>query len=154
MPNLYRTLDGQERKPGTPLSFLSADDSLFEGVWAGSAMEEKLDWWLRKAGHQLAQSEPVAAVATKADDNGEIIWGDAPANARLIFVLEAPALDKTGRPYRLAKMVTTAATPAQAAYFRHDRSSLFGQLQPDGTIQKIAPLTPPPPAPPSQGELF
>jgi hypothetical protein len=98
---------------------------------------------LRKAGHQLAQSEPIAAVAAKADDNGEIIWGNAPAQARLIFVLEAPALDKTGRPYRLAKMVTTAATPAQAAYFRHNRSSLFGQLQPDGTIHKISPLTPP-----------
>jgi hypothetical protein len=40
-------------------------------------------------------------------------------------------------------MVTTAATPAQAAYFRHNRSSLFGQLQPDGTIHKISPLTPP-----------
>ena len=152
MPHLYRTLDGLERKPSTPLSFLLADGSIIEGVWAGSAMEEKLDWWLRKAGHQLAQSEPVAAVAAKADDNGEIIWGDTPTQARLIFVLEAPALDKTGRPYRLAKMVTTAATSAQAAYFRHNRSSLFGQLQPDGTIHKISPLTPPPPVPPAQGE--
>lgn len=49
MPNLYRTLDGQERKPGTPLPFQLADGGIVEGVWAGSAMEEKLDWWLRKA---------------------------------------------------------------------------------------------------------
>lgn len=154
MPNLYRTLDGQERKPGTLLTFQLADGTIIQGVWAGSAMEEKLDWWLRKPGHPLAQSEAVAAVATKADDNGEIIWGDAPANARLLFVLEAPALGKAGQLYRLARMVTTAATPAQVAYFRHDRSSLFGNLQPDGTIQKIPALTPPPPAPPAQGELF
>ena len=151
MPNLYRTSDGSERKPSTPLSFQLADGSTVEGIWAGSATEEKLDWWLGKAGNQLAQSEPVIAVAVKADDNGEIVWGDAPNGARLIFVLEAPP---PGKNYRLAKMVTTSANPAQVAYFRHDRFSLFGTLQPDSTIRKIPPLTPPPPKPPAQGELF
>lgn len=154
MPNLYRTPDGQERKPSTPLSFQLADGTVVEGVWAGSAMEEKLDWWLRKPGNPLAQSDAVAAVAAKADDNGEIIWGDAPSHARLIFVLEAPVLDKAGQAYRLAKMVTTAASTAQTAYFRHDRSSLFGTLQPDGAVRRIPPLTPPSPVPPAQGELF
>ena len=105
MPNLYRTLDGHERKPSTPLPFQLADGSLVEGIWAGSAMEEKLDWWLRKAGNELVQSEVVAAIAVKADDNDEIIWGNAPAGARLLFVLEAPP---PGKNYRLAKMVTTA----------------------------------------------
>ena len=114
-------------------------------------MEEKLDWWLRKAGNELVQSEVVAAIAVKADDNGEIIWGDAPAGARLLFVLEAPS---PGKNYRLAKMVTTAATTAQIAYFRHERFSLFGALQPDGTIRKIPPIAPPPPIRPAQGELF
>lgn len=151
MPNLYRTPDGAERKPGTPLSFYLASGAVVEGVWAGSAMEEKLHWWLRKMGNQLVQSEPVAAVAAKADDDGEIIWGNAPENARLIFVLETPP---SGKSYRLAKMVTTTANPAQIAYFRHDRASLFGRLQPDGTIHKIPPLAPPPPLPPAQSELF
>lgn len=150
MPNLYRTPDGKERKPGTPLSFQLAGGSIVQGVWAGSATEEKLGWWLHKPGNQLAQSEPVAAIAVKADDDGEIIWGDAPAQARLLFVLEAPP----GKNYRLAKMVTTAANPAQAAYFRHERFCLFGTLQPDGTVQKIQPLSPPKPKPPAQGELF
>ena len=151
MPNLYRNLDGDVRRPSTPVPLLLADGSAAEGIWAGSATEEKLDRWLRKAGNQLAQSEPVAAVASKADDNGELIWGDAPEGARLFFVLEAAP---PGKNYRLAKMVTTAATPAQAAYFRHDRSALFGTLQPDGTIRKIPPPEPPPPKGPAQGELF
>ena len=151
MPNLYRTLDGTERKPGTSIPFRLSDGSIVEGIWAGSATEEKLDGWLRKTGSQLAQSEAVAAVASKADGNGEMIWGDAPDGARLIFVLLSPPL---GKSYRLAKMVTTAANPAQAAYFRHGRFALFGTLQPDGTIRKIPPLTPPPPDPPAQGELF
>ena len=151
MPNLYRTLDGLERKPGPPLPFQLADGSAIEGIWAGSATEEKLDWWLRKPGSQLVQSEPVAAVASKADDNSEIVWGDAPAGARLIFVLEAPP---PGKSYRLAKMITTAASAAQTAYFRHDRAALFGTLQLDGTIRRISPLVPPAPKGPAQGELF
>ena len=151
MPNLYRTLDGHERKPSEPLPLQLADGSLVEGIWAGSAMEEKLDWWLRKAGNELVQSEVIAAIAVKADDNGEIIWSDAPAGARLLFVLEAAP---PGKNYRLAKMVTTAANPAQIACFRHHRFSLFGALQPDGTIQRISPLTPRPPVGPAQGELF
>jgi len=151
MPNLYRTLDGKERKPGTPLAFQLADGAIVEAFWAGSATEEKLDGWLRGASNQLAHSEAVAAVAVKADDNGEIIWGDAPDDARLIFVLLAPP---PGKNYRLAKMVTTAAHPAQVAYFRHQRFCLFGTLQSDGTIRKIPPRTPPPPNPPAQGELF
>jgi len=53
----------------------------------------------------------------------EMIWGDAPPNARLFFVL----VPEPGKSYRLAKMVTTAATsPPQKAPFRHDRSALFG----------------------------
>ena len=89
MPHLYRTLEGIERKPGAPIPLLFADGSSVEGIWAGSATDEKLGWWLRKAGNQIAQSEPVAAIASKADDNGEMIWGDAPNGARLFFVLEA-----------------------------------------------------------------
>jgi hypothetical protein len=151
MPNLYRTLDGKTRKPGTPLALQFADGSVVETVWAGSATEEKLAWWLRDSGGQLAQSEAVAAVAVKADDNGEIIWGDAPDDARLLFVLMAPP---PGKHYRLAKMLTTAANPAQIAYFRHTRFCLFGTLMSNGIIQKTPPLPPPPRDPSKQGELF
>lgn len=151
MPHLFRTLDGIERKPSTSIPLQLPDGSPIEGVWAGSATDEKLDWWLRKPGSQIAQGEPVAAIASKADDNGEIIWGDAPPGARLIFVLEAPP---SGKNYRLAKMVTVTANSAQIAYFRHERFALFGTLQGDSRIQRIAPLAPPPPAAPPQGELF
>src|SRR5688572_16897249 len=68
------------------------------------------------------------------------------AGARLLFVVLAP---EPGKNYRLAKM----ATPAQAAYFRHARFSLFGKLNPDETIAKIPPLEAPPPVPPAQGSL-
>lgn len=152
MPNLFRTLDGKIWKPKDSLPLTLPDGTTVEGIWAGSATEERLrDTWLRPAGNQLTQSEMVAAVASKADDDDEIIWGDAPAGARLFFVLTAR---EPGKDYRLAKLVTTAATPAQSAYFRHDRASLFGELEPNGSLAKIPPLTPPPPAPPAQGELF
>jgi hypothetical protein len=151
VPHLFRTRAGVERKPGNPIPLLLADGSSAEGIWAGSATDEKLEWWLRKAGNQIAQSEPVAAVASKADDNGEMIWGESPDGARLIFVLEA---SPPGKNYRLAKLVTVAATAQEAARFRHERSALFGTLQPDGTIKRIPPLTPSPPPPPAQGELF
>ena len=151
MPNLYRTSDGTEQKPSIPLSFQLADGQMAEAIWAGSATEEKLDWWLRKPGSELAQSEPVAAIASKADDDDEMIWGDAPAEARLIFILEPPV---PGKNYRLAKMVTTAATPAQTAYFRHDRFALFGTLQGDGSLRRIPAPEPPAPRGPVQRELF
>jgi len=152
MPNLFRSTDGALWKAGDSLPLHLADGTPVEGVWAGSAMEEKLDWWLRRsAGAQFAQTAEVAAVASKAEDTGEMIWGDAPSGARLFFVLLAR---EAGKSYRLAKMVTTAATPAQTAWFRHDRVALFGTLRPDGAITKIPPLQPPAPIPPAQAELF
>lgn len=152
MPNLFRTLDATIRSPKDRyLPLTLADGTTVVGVWAGSATEEKLNWHLREPGSQLTQSEPVATIASKADDNGDIIWGDAPPGAHLFFVL-LPA--DPGKNYRLAKLVTTAATAAEAAYFRHDRFALFGKLNSDGTIVKIPPLDPPPPPPKAQGELF
>ncbi|MDR3401042.1 MAG: hypothetical protein P4L99_00980 [Chthoniobacter sp.] len=151
MPNLFRTLDGTIWKASAPVSLTLADGTAVQETWAGSAKEETLDEkWLSRGGSQIAQSEIIAAIASKADDDGEMIWGDAPPNARLFFVL-AP---EPGKSYRLAKMVTTAATPAQQAHFRHHRSALFGYLQPDGSMVRIPPLDPPPPPPPAQGELF
>jgi hypothetical protein len=151
MPHLFRTLDSKIWKPSQPVPLWLADGTKVEGIWAGSATEEKFAWWLRDAGNQLTQSEPVAAVASKADDDGEIIWGEAPTGARLLFVLEA---SPPGKNYRLAKMVTTAAKAAQIAYFRHDRAPLFGTLKLDGSIQRIPPLNPQPPPDSYQPKLL
>lgn len=151
MPNFFRTHDGRARKASNLLPLTLPDGAIIEDVWAGSAMEEKLSWWLSRSGHQLTQSEEISKIASKADDNGEIIWGATPAGGRLFFVLLPPP---TGKTYRLAKLVTTSATLAQAAYFRHERAALFGHLKPDGRIEKILPLVPPPPTPKAQGELF
>jgi len=152
MPHLFRTPDGTVWRPGAPVSLTLADGAPVEGIWAGSATAEKLAWWLRPAaGSHLAQTPEIAAVASKADDTGEIIWGDAPAGGRLLFVVQAVG---AGKNYRLAKMVTTAATPPQIAYFRHERSALFGRLNADGGIREIPPLDPPLPILPAQPELF
>ena len=154
MPHLFRTLDGKVWKPKQVIPLTLADGTKLAGLWGGSATEEKLRSWLSEPGSELTRSAEISEVASKADDNGETIWGAAPAGARLLFVLKAPVRAKTGEYYRLAKMVTTAATPAQIAYFRHDRFSLFGTLKSDGSIVKIPPVQPPPPPPPEQGELF
>ena len=151
MPHLFRTLNGKLWKPSHSVSLTLADGTKVEGIWAGSATEEKLGWWLRKPGSELGQTEEVSEIAIKAEDNGEIIWGAAPVGARLFFVVEA---SPPGKNYRIAKMVTCAANPAQVAYFRHGRFSLFGTLKPNGTIEKISPLPPPPPDVPAQRDLF
>jgi hypothetical protein len=151
MPHLFRTLDGKQWKPSQRIYLMLPNGAKVEGIWAGSAQEEKLAWWLRKPGNILAQTEEVAEIAVKAEDTGKINWGAAPKGARLIFVLEAPTVGKNGETYRLAKMVTTAATPAQIAYFRDERFSLFGKLQTDGSIDRVQPLSPPPA---EQGELL
>jgi hypothetical protein len=152
MPNFFRTIDGKVWKASQAIRLELADGEIIQGIWAGSAQEEKLDWWLRPAvGNKLAQSDEVAAVAAKAEDDGELIWGEAPAGARIFFILIAP---DAGKDYWLAKMVTTAANPAQVAHFRHARFALFGKFRPGGGIEKIPPVEPPPPPPPAQPELF
>lgn len=151
MPNLFRTADGQVWKPKDLLPLVTADGKTIEGTWTGSAQHEKFNWWIGKSGNDLAQSAEVTAVATKSDDTEELLWLDAPPDARLFFVIEAR---EPGKNYRRALMITVPATREQAAYLHHDRFSLFGQFQPDGSIRRIAALQPPPPRPPLQAELF
>ena len=154
MHHLFRTLDGKLRKASQPLALTFSDGTKAEGLWGGSAQNEKLQWWLNKPGHDLAQTEEVAEVAVRDDETDEIAWGAAPRGARLFFVLEPPVTGKNGEAYRIAKMVTTAANAEEVAYFRDTRFALFGALNPDGSITIIPPLPPPPPKPPLQGELF
>ena len=137
-----------------PLTCPAQTGRVVEVIWGGCAQNEKLAWWLRKPGHGIAQTGEVAAVAIQAEDTGEFVWGDAPPGARLIFVVEPPTVSKSGGTYRLAKMVTVEATPAQLAYFRDTRFALFGTLDPAGKVAEIPSLEPPPPAPPAQGELL
>lgn len=136
MPKRYRTPGDGEQWPGMPLSVQLANGRWVSCIWAGSAQEEKLSWWLGKSGNELAQSDLVATVALEADDNGEVIWSDAPPHGRLLFVIEKQSPE---RNYRLAKMVTIAATPAQVAHYRHERFVLFGLLRYDGSIYRISP---------------
>lgn len=151
MPHQFRTADDRSRKAGQHIELTLADGTKVQGTWAGSAKEEMLEWWLSRPGNELAQTEQISEVAIKADDDHEMLWGAAPVGARLIFVLEP---QQPGKNYRLARMVTTASTPAQVLYFRHERFALFGSLKPDGTLAKIPPLMPPPPGPPKQGQLL
>jgi len=145
MPHLYKTLDGTVWRPSKSISLTRADGTKLEGIWAGSAQEEKLDWWMRPPGTDLAQTDEVAEIAVKDEDTNELRWGKAPPGARIFFVLQPPVTGKSGESYRLAKLVTNAATSAQIEYFNDERFSLFGTLNADGTIARIPPLPPPPP---------
>jgi len=150
----FRSVVGKEWKPGQPLPLELVDGTPAEGVWAGFATREKLAWWTRQPGNELAQGEAVAEIAERADDSGEMIWGAVPEGSRLLFVVEPSPV---GKNYRLAKMVTTAATAEQSAYFRHGRYPVLGKLRRDSSIEEIAPLAPPPPLlrkVAEQGELF
>ena len=73
MPHLFRTLDGKQWKPSQPIHLTLADGTKVEGIWAGSAQEEKLAWWLRKPGNILAQTDEVAEIAVKAEDTNKLI---------------------------------------------------------------------------------
>ena len=154
MPHLFRTPDDRIWKASQPIPLFRADGTQVTGIWGGSAQHEKLKWWLGKPGNELVQSETVSGVAVRDDDTEEIRWGETPASARLFFVLEPPVIGKTGEAYRIAKMVTVAATPAQATYFRDERFALLGTLNANGEITTMAPLPPPEPEPPTQAELF
>lgn len=152
MPHLFRTLNGREYRPGEMLRLALADGTPVEGIWGGSAQGEKLLWWINKPGHLLSQTkDQIAGIAIRDADTGEIRWGAAPVGGHLFFVLKPPP---SGKNYRIAKMVTTAATPAQAAYFNEERFSLFGTLGRDGSVREIEPPPSPPPDPPRQPELF
>lgn len=153
MCNRFRSVVGKEWKPGDELPLELAGGETVQGVWAGFATREKLKWWLRQHGNQLAQGEEVAEVAERADDTREVIWGPVPRGARLIFVLAPPP---PGKLYRLARMLTTAANENQVAYFRHGRYPVLGSLSGQGEIRDVAPqvLEVRDRPPPAQGELF
>ncbi|MES2658042.1 MAG: hypothetical protein V4689_05460 [Verrucomicrobiota bacterium] len=155
MPHQFHTTDGTDWKPGRPFPLQLADGSMVEGIWAGCAQHEKLGWWLKKPGNQLARSSEVSAIAIKGEDDGELRWGETPDAVCLFFVIEPPTMGKSGESYRLAKMVTIAATPEQVAFFQDERFALLGKWDANREISIIPPLTPPP-APPAQrqGELF
>ena len=154
MPHLFRTPDNRIWKASHPIPLWKADGAQVMGIWGGSAQSEKLAWWLKKPGHELTQSDVVSAVAVRDDETQEIRWGEVPQGVRLLFVLEPPLVGKCGENYRIAKMVTTAATPAQTAYFRDERFALLGSLRLDGTVDVTEPLAAPKPEHPAQGELF
>src|SRR5471032_1406857 len=117
----------REWKPGDELPLELIEGMPSTGVWAGFAQQEKLDWWLKKPGHVLAQTrDEVTEIAERSDSSSELLYGPAPEHAHLLFVLEPSA---PGKNYRLAKMITTAATNAQAAYYNHPRFPLLGTLQ-------------------------
>jgi len=157
MPHRFRTANGKIFGPGnkTPFEVRLLDGRETEVIWAGCAQSEKLGWWLSRPDHVIAEStSKIAAIAIEAEDTKEFIWGDAPPGARLIWVVAPPVVSKAGTRYRLAKMVTVEATPAQLAYFRDTRFAIFGNLDAAGRVMEIPSLEAPPALPPAQGELF
>lgn len=150
MPNAFRAIDGTLWKAGQLIPLTLPDGSVVTEKWAGSATEEKLAWWLRPSTENvLAHTPAVAAIGT--DDGGEPVWADAPEGACAFFVITAP---EPGKDYRLAKMVTTAASPAMAAWIGNDRFALLGTPRPNGGFVKVNPPDPPEPPPRPQLELF
>jgi hypothetical protein len=73
----------------------------------------------------------------------------------LFFIIEPPKVGKSGASYRLARMITIAATPEQAAFFQDERFALLGKWDTNLGITIIPPSIPPPTTgSPRQGELF
>jgi len=155
MCNKFRSISGKEWRPGDEIPLELIDGPAATGIWAGCAQQEKLDWWIKQQGGQLAQmAEPVAEIAEGSKIvSKKLTWGPAPEEAHLLFVL-LPALP--GKSYALTKLITTAARADQEAYFQNHRFPLLGSLE-NGKIQVKPPLVAPD-APPlerkEQGELF
>lgn len=157
MPHRFRTPDDTVWQTGRRFPLFLPDGKEIEGVWGGCAQHEKLDWWLRKPGHELAQSAVIAGIGIKGEDDDILRWDTTPEGARLFFVAAPPTVAKSGQSYRLVKMVTVAATPEQFAFFRDERYALLGTFDAAGKISIMEPLRPPEPVPippPAQGELF
>jgi len=138
MPHRFRTLDGRECKPQQLIPLVLEEGSYAHGTWAGSATVEKLTWWTRPgSGNVLTQSlDIVTEIAQKDDSTGELVWGPLPQDTRLFFVLEAPS---PGKNYRLARLLTTAATNPEIAYYNHPRAPFLGRWE-DGSLIEMPPL--------------
>lgn len=157
MPHQFRTKGGELGRAGKePIKLQLTNGTALSCIWGGSAQHENLATkWLNKKGHLLAQTlDEVSALAVRDEDTNKIRWGDAPPGAHLLFVIEDEKKGKDGHPYRMARLVTSAATPEEEAYFKDNRTALFAKLGPGNPITIIPPLQPPPPEPPAQGELF
>lgn len=157
MPHRFRTPDGTIWQTGQPFPLFLPDGTEIEGIWGGCAQHEKLSWWLKKPGHELAQSAGIAGIGIKGEDDDILRWDTTPQGARLFFVVEPPKVGKSGASYRLVKMVTVAATPEQFAFFRDERYALLGYFDASREISVMTPSRPPDPEPPkgpAQGELF
>ncbi len=119
MPHFFRTTDDTVWKPGKLFPRQLVDGSMVEGIWAGCAQHEKLGWWLKNPGNQLARSAEVCAIAIKGEDDGELRRGDVPQGGHLFFVIEPPKVGKSDESYRLSKMITIAAMRCNGSLDRY-----------------------------------
>jgi hypothetical protein len=86
--------------------------------WAGFAQAEKLAWWRRTTGGELADV-PAHRFAERSDRTRNLAWEPVPAG----FVVRALVIPNDGKP--LLKIVTRASTPDELARYEHDRMPLI-----------------------------
>ena len=140
MCNRFRSVVGKEWKPGDSLPLELVDGTPAGAFWTGFPPLKNLDGGGEKT---LATALHKLAIMSLRSPNGmvalrEIVFGPAPQQARLLFIVE-PAFP--GKSYRLARMQTAAASPTISSPTLTTGDFLFlGVLKEDGSIEEIEPI--------------
>lgn len=97
-----------------------------EAVFGGPAKNESRKYWIHREGAEEVLVPDVTRFGEKNKSTGEQGWEDLPAGS----ALEGLLLPKPpGKDYRLLKIVTQPATPAQVARLGNDRAPIVRSVE-------------------------
>lgn len=123
-----------------------------EAIFGGPARKESKAYWKGQMKAEDCLVPDVEQFGEKDKATGVQNWEAVPAGTTLQgLLLPEETAKKTGKPYRLLKVVTQDATAEQAARLGNDRVPVFGVVEPSGKIRRVEPSPPPEKA---QGDLF
>lgn len=109
----------------------------FNAVFGGPARKESRAYWKGKMGAVDVIVPNVERFGEKSKITGEQRWEDVPEGTALQgLLLPMEIAKKTGKPYRLLKVLTQQASPDQEARLGNDRAPVFG-VTPPQFLKKI-----------------
>lgn len=124
----------------------------FEAIFGGPARKESEGYWKGQMKAEDSLVPDIEQFGERDKATGVQNWETVPAGTTLQgLLLPEETAKKTGKPYRLLKVVTQDAPAEQAARLGNDRVPVFGIVERSGNIRKVKTSVPPEKA---QGDLF
>jgi hypothetical protein len=163
--------NGKEIRPGAKTKarvLMKGPGGIFElpfegAVFSGAARDDNRSYWINREGAEEVRVPGISRFGERDQTTGQENFEDVPADSTMEgLLLPVPP----GKDYRLLKVITQAASPAQQARLGNDRVPVFeppveaigsGKWEDPPAPKKTRPSrTPaaPDPQAPVQGELF